>query len=202
MAPKQVFFRCRQEKGWTTESLVLEGPGVLRNMGRCHVMTEGTQLYPMLTGETEFIELAPELYTPALPSVTSPSESLQLRELTSTKGLADWAAHIQSHQLETDLDTLFLLWLALQPATACSERYVSGLVSAGMVLVLYGTHFLVRRYVDRAWVLCNQRGTSGSVGGAPPVQTVLTASSTEASEQGQAAVLAQQSCVKYPVLPA
>jgi hypothetical protein len=105
MAPKQVFFRCRQQKGWTTESLFLEGPGVLRNTGRCHVTTEGTQLYPILTGETEFTGQAPELYTPALPSVTSPSESLKLRELTSTKELANLAANIQAHRLETDLDT-------------------------------------------------------------------------------------------------
>jgi hypothetical protein len=78
MATKQVFFICQQQHRWITESLMLEGSGVLRNTKDCHVTNEGIQLYPTLTGETTFTGQVSAVYTPTLPSVISPSESLQL----------------------------------------------------------------------------------------------------------------------------
>jgi hypothetical protein len=44
-----------------------QGAGVLKNAGSCHVTLQGLQLYPTLSGETEFLTQIPEVYIPHHP---------------------------------------------------------------------------------------------------------------------------------------
>jgi hypothetical protein len=198
LTPQPVFFRCRKQRKWDTESILLHGPGILRNTEQCLVTTNGMQLYPVLSGETTFTGQVPALYTPILPPVIEPSESLHIRELTSTTGMADLESAIKSHHLDTDVDTLLLM----QPSTRTQAQYllwyVPMLTSAGTVLVLYGMHLISRLYWRKVMRLCKNGPPLGeNTDDKPPLATPTTSGSRDGYQDEPA----QLGFVKYPRLP-
>jgi hypothetical protein len=78
--------KCWQQQSWKTTSLALHGAGSLSNTERCHLTSEGIQLYPGLSGKSEFTVYAPELYTPSLPPVTSHEELVKLKQMYASLG--------------------------------------------------------------------------------------------------------------------
>jgi hypothetical protein len=64
--------------------MVLQGAGSLSNAEHCHFSMESLQLYPGLRIETQDTVLAPQLYAPTLPAITSTAEMEQLNKITAT----------------------------------------------------------------------------------------------------------------------
>ena len=50
--PTPVFVRCRDNQRWTTNSIILEGAGLLKDTLACHVTAKDLQLYAQMSGET------------------------------------------------------------------------------------------------------------------------------------------------------
>ena len=88
--------------------MTLQGAGVLSNAGVCHVTSEGLQLYPALSGESEFSIRAPLLYAPSLPAVNSTSGREVLRKMLEVKvtELGQLSTAISSHRIKADIGTL------------------------------------------------------------------------------------------------
>jgi hypothetical protein len=156
------------------------------------------QLYPTLSGETTFTSQVPALYTPVLPAVLEPSESLHIRELTSTTGMAALESAIRSHRPDTDVDTLLLMRPSPRTPAQYLQWYVPMLTSAGTVLVLYGMHLISRLYWRKVLRLCRNRPPQGeNTDDKPPLKT----STTSCSKDDYRDESAQLSFAKYPRLP-
>jgi hypothetical protein len=162
------------------------------------VTTEGMQLYPTLSGETTITGQVPALYTSVLPAVIEPSESLHIRELTSTTGMAALESAIKSHRLDTDVDTLLLMQPSTRTPVQYLQWYVPMLTSAGTVLVLYGMHLISRFYLRKVLRLCRNKPPQGqNTDDNHPLET----STASCSEDGHRDESAQLSFAKYPRLP-
>jgi hypothetical protein len=91
----------------------------------------------MLTVGATFAGQAPAVYTPALPSIISSSESQQLQELTDAAEIAILSSAIQSHRMETDMDSLIFIHHAEQTRVHHLVWYVPMFISVGTVLIIY-----------------------------------------------------------------
>jgi hypothetical protein len=99
-----VFIKCQQQQEGRTTSVVMQGAGILEDAARCHVTTEGVQLYPLLEAETTFESQAPLLYMPAIPAVISEDELQTLKRLIEVALTSTQETAMVARPAERDFD--------------------------------------------------------------------------------------------------
>jgi hypothetical protein len=135
--PAQSFVRCPQTRGWDTNSVLLQGAGVLRNAAACHVSTARIQLFPRLSGQSRFLATTPSLYVPELPAITSAHELQTLETIADTSGIDKLVATIKAHKMEADLNTLLHTHASQIPSRHQTEWYVLIPTSIGVCVILF-----------------------------------------------------------------
>jgi len=142
--PQRLHLQCQHNRSWETYNMTLEGAGFLTNARSCYLTLQGLQLYPALTGETEFSAQVPVLFTPTVLEVVSAPEKEVLRHISLYNGtnLEQLSASISSNHIEADINTLFHLHhvSSLQNESK-SDWMTVGLSVAGVVLALFIVYY-------------------------------------------------------------
>ena len=163
--PQRLHLQCQYNRSWQTYTMTLQGGGVLKNAGSCHLTLQGLQLYPTLSGETEFEAQVPELYIPTIPEVTSAQEMEVLRQMSflNETTLKQLTSSISSHHIEADISTLFHLHTSSLQRTSKSNWIVVGLIMASAVLILFISYYFTRSYIRNIVKVCigNRDNTTG-----------------------------------------
>jgi len=147
--PKQLHLQCQHNRSWETHTMTLDGAGVLQNTESCYLTMQGLQLYPALTGESEFAAQTPVLVTPFVPAVASDREMEILRQMPILNGthLDQLTTSISSHHIQADIDTLFNLHMSnLQHASKINGTAL-GLIVTGVVLILFILYYFTHFYI-------------------------------------------------------
>jgi len=101
--------RCRNMGAWTTNHLVLQGPGLLEGAQSCQISLGNLQLYAEIRGSSQFDATSEALIiTPQVP-VTSDGELQALRKVMDTHSLDQLIAKVNAHKMEADLADLVKL---------------------------------------------------------------------------------------------
>jgi hypothetical protein len=156
--------KCWQQQSWKTTSLALHGAGSLSNTERCHLTSEGIQLYPGLSGKSEFTVHAPELYTPSLPPVTSHEELVKLKQMYASLGTE--TEHLSSvdftRRNELDLSTLVGPRSSRRPTSRDPYWLVPMLISSGTTMILGVICYALRKHLGRILMICRSEATTES----------------------------------------
>jgi len=153
--PTEVVVRCRNNQSWVTDSLVVEGAGLLNNALACHVTAGNLQLYAHLSGETRV--QPPSLATVITSShqaATSPSEMDALRNIVSEEDTYKFLSTLSTHKLEPTVENL----LTLHSVMAARENGTSW-TAAHVYISVTVSIYLVKLY-DCSWILYNKPGHS------------------------------------------
>jgi hypothetical protein len=116
----------------------------------------GVHLHPVLSAETQFTSPKPRLYTPSLTVIKSGEELQALKSFAGTPYFGSLATHIQAHQPEADLDTLFQIHAIKDRHYHESSWYIPVLVAVATVIVLYIVFCLARTYVGGIKRCCSR----------------------------------------------
>ena len=141
--------KCRSQEKWEASSVYLSGSGIIHNTASCHISTTGVQLYPIQSGETTFAGAAPELYAPHLTAITSPKETMALRELVETSALDTLAAGIQRHRSGIDLESLLSTRSTTSHHYARPDWHTPVIVTIGVMTLLHIAYQLI--------LMCNRQ---------------------------------------------
>jgi hypothetical protein len=144
---RQAFFRCKREQKWESSTLTFNGFGLITGAAACHVTTEGAHLYPVLSAEIQFTSPTPRLYTPSLTVMKSGEELSALKSFAETPYFGTLATHVQAHQTEADIDTLFQIHTVKIGHHLESSWYITALVAVATVIILFIVFHLAHMYV-------------------------------------------------------
>jgi hypothetical protein len=103
----------------------------------CHVSIAGTQIVPLLNGQSRFLLAAQTLYVPELPARTSAHELRTLEKLAETQRIDNIVTAIQAHQKEVDLNTLIYTHASQVSYHRQPDLYVITFTRVGLCIVLY-----------------------------------------------------------------
>jgi hypothetical protein len=137
--PRRVFVRCPQQQDKSTTSWVLRDAGVINHAARCHVTTEGVQLYPLLDGESTFEGQAPMLFAPTLPEIVSQDEFHALRELSEEATVSVQGKDFSVRSSEADVGTLLDIHSARSSSIKWQTPILLGVVGVMAVGFVYLT---------------------------------------------------------------
>jgi hypothetical protein len=187
---RQVILKCWQHQSWKTTSLVLHGAGTLSNTEKCHLTSEGIQLYPGLSGKSEFTVHAPELYTPSLPPVTSHEEFEQLKKMYATLGTETEHQSSVDFSRKNELDLSTLVGPRSSRIQPSREPYwlIPTLISSGMTMLLCALCYTLRKHLRRIPKICCSETTpeskvpSTNSHASPQVQQTLESCSEQSSQ--------------------
>ena len=141
--PSQVVLRCRHNQSWVTNSIVVEGAGLLNNALACHITAGNLQLYAQLSGETRVQPKSPvTIITPSHQAVTSPSEMDALKNIAGEQDTYGLLSTLSARRLEPTVENLLTLHSIVKTHENCSSWtaahvYVSIIVSLCLVILYH-----------------------------------------------------------------
>jgi hypothetical protein len=146
---RQAFFRCKRDQKWESTTLTLHGSGLITGAAACHVTTEEAHLHPVLSADSQFTSPKSRLYTPSL-TVTKPGEERSaLKSFAETTYFGTLSSHVQAHQPEADIHTLFQTHIVKDRHHHESSWYIAALVAVVTVIILFIVFHLAHMYVGR-----------------------------------------------------
>ena len=147
----QVILRCRDNQSWVTNSIVVEGAGLLNNALTCHVTAGNLQLYAQLSGETRVQPKSPvTIITPSHQTATSPSEMDALRNIAGGKDTYGLLSALSAHGLEPTVENLLTFHSEIKAHENCPSRtaahvYISVTVSLCLVILYHCSRTLYNK---------------------------------------------------------
>jgi hypothetical protein len=146
--PLQNFLRFRDDQGWNTTSIILEGVGTLTNLQTCHITAGNMKLYAELSGEYKIRTQSPLIINPSYQTVTSHSEVEALRKIAENPNTYELLLTLSAHKLEPNVDTLLTLHTSLTHSHVLSWPSVV-YISATMSICVNAVYHCSRSLINK-----------------------------------------------------
>jgi hypothetical protein len=104
--PLKIFLRRRDDQGWNTTSIVLEGVGTLSNVRTSHITEGNTKLYAELGGEFKVQTQSQLIMSPSYKTATSHSEVEALKKIAENPNPYVLLSTLFAHKMEPNVDAL------------------------------------------------------------------------------------------------
>jgi hypothetical protein len=166
--PLQIFLRCRDDQGWNTTSLILEGVGTLSKVQTCHITAGNMKLYAELSGKSKVRTQSPLIMSPGYQTLTSHSEVEALKKIAENPNTYELLSTLSAHKMEPSVDTLLSLHTSLTHSHGLSWPtivYISATVSICVMVAYHCSLTLVsklkKRFINRNPRRTGARDTPG-----------------------------------------
>jgi hypothetical protein len=143
-----VFFQCQQNRTSGTQSLLLQGSGLLLNAASCSFTTKGLQMSAALQGESQYSSQGPTPFTPTILQIVTSGEKAALQRMVwvDRTGLEQLATSISSHHMDADVSTLLHIHDTSQQFESKRNCVTVVLIAASTVLILFIFCYFTQAY--------------------------------------------------------
>jgi hypothetical protein len=175
--------QCNRNRSWQSQSMTLQGAGILGNAGPCFLSLPALHLYPTLRGEAALNARAPVVYAPKHPKIITDmeAETLEHVSLLHDTVLDLLIANQCTRHLGGDVDQL--IYLHANTQGHAKGHYTLGLclIAAGSILIFFLIYYFTHSYWQRVLLNCVNkcRGKSNTPSTSQPPSTSNSAATSQ-----------------------